>query len=91
MLLVADSAGGGSHTRIQANGSAANGFDAVSARGMTIGAFAGTVSYFSGGEQFTIEARCQEDIVMAPGTPPISSDTACVHPRTSIDPTPNSQ
>jgi hypothetical protein len=90
MLLVADSTSGG-HTRIQANGSAANGFDPVSARGMTIGAFAGTVSYFSGGEQFTIEARCQDDIVMSPAMPPVSSDTACVHPRTSIDPTPNSQ
>jgi hypothetical protein len=88
LLLVADSASGG-QTRIQANGSAANGFDAVSARGTTIGAFSGTVSYFSGGEQFTIEARCRDDIVLAADMPPVSS--ACVHPRTSIDPTPNSQ
>ncbi len=90
MLLVADSATM-AQTRIQANGSAANGFNPVSARGANVGAFSGTVAYFSGGSQFTIQARCEDDIVMSVGAPPLSSDVACVHPRTSIDPTPNSQ
>jgi hypothetical protein len=90
MLLAADSATM-THARIQANGSAANGFDPVTLRGTTLRAFAGTVSYFSGGSQFTIEARCQDDIVTDPNGQPLGSDLACVHPRTSLDPTPNSQ
>jgi hypothetical protein len=90
MQIVTDAATM-SHARIQANASAANGFDPVGLRGATIGAFTGTVSYFSGGTQFTIEARCQDDVVADPNAKPLSSDVACVHPRTSLDPTPNSQ
>jgi len=89
--LIATDSATTAHTRIQGNGSAANGFDPVNGRGMPVGSFAGTVSYFSGGQQFTIEARCQDDIVMDPSAPPLPSDVACVHERTSLDPTPNSQ
>jgi hypothetical protein len=51
----------------------------------SLGSFSGILSYFSGGGgQFTIEARCQDDIVPL-GLPPVPSDTACVHARTILD------
>jgi hypothetical protein len=70
---------------IQANGSTDATFNPVLDKGLSLGAFTGTLYFFSGGSQFTIQARCQDDIV-ALGQPPIPSDTACVHARTVIDP-----
>lgn len=87
--------------RIQANAAAANIFNPVAARGTTVRAFTGLVSYFSGGTQFTIQARCEDDIaILVPaGTQcpagqtcdPKTSDQACVHPRTSADINANSK
>jgi hypothetical protein len=70
---------------IQGDGSSDALFNPVLLRGQTIGSFSGPLLYFSGGAQFTIQARCADDIVTTPGSPPIPSDTACVHARTILD------
>jgi hypothetical protein len=70
---------------IAANGLAANNFDAHALKGKKIGAFTGTLRYFSGGSQFTIEARCDQDVVTDPSKKPLPSDQACVFPRTFND------
>lgn len=73
-LVVSDGTTTGS---VQGNGSTSPSFDPVTTRGATLAAFTGTIRYFSGGQQFTIEARCGEDIVEAGGMPK-PSDKACV-------------
>jgi hypothetical protein len=60
-------------------------FDPVLSKGKPLGSFTGTLRYFSGGSQFTIEARCADDVVTDPHAPPVPSDTACVHARTILD------
>ncbi len=70
---------------VAANGLAANNFDAHALKGKPIGAFTGTLRYFSGGSQFTIEARCDADIVTDPSKKPLPSDQACVFPRAFND------
>ncbi|HEY1695911.1 MAG TPA: hypothetical protein VGG39_27275 [Polyangiaceae bacterium] len=89
-FVVTDSSNN-SKARIQGDASAADLFDPVSARGSVIGAFTGLVSYFSGGTQFTIQARCQDDVVPDRNTAPATSNVACVHPRTSSAINANSQ
>jgi hypothetical protein len=77
--------------KIQADGSASAGFNAVDLRGKSIKAFSGTLRYFSGGSQFTIEARCSDDIIIdLRGTVP-PADKACVFPRSLVDLNENSQ
>jgi hypothetical protein len=71
--------------KMQANGSASPDFDPLLLKGKVIGAFSGTIRYFSGGRQFTIEARCGDDIVVDPSGVPLPSDKACVRPRTDLD------
>ena len=51
---------------IQADGSTDAQFNPVLLKGQYIGAFSGTLDYFSGGSQFTIQARCADDIVVDP-------------------------
>jgi hypothetical protein len=70
---------------IQANGSASAQFDPVANRGKPIHSFTGTLRYFSGGTQYTIEARCEDDIVLDQNAPIIDTGRACVHARTSSD------
>ncbi len=70
---------------VQVNGSAAPGFDPVTTKGQPIKSFSGTLRYFSGGSQFTIEARCSDDIVTDMKAQPMSSSTACVRERTSLE------
>jgi len=89
--LIVDDATDGSHARIQVNAAAANGFNPLDYRGQTIPAFTGLLAYFSGGCQFTINARCSDDIVSDPHGSPLASDVACVHPRTLSDINANSQ
>jgi hypothetical protein len=96
-LIVEDSSNS-SRGRISANAAAANGFDPVLAAGNTVRAFTGLVSYFSGGCQFTVQARCEDDIIYCSGgsclennTSPLVSSNACVHPRTLSDINANSQ
>lgn len=77
--------------KIQADGSASTGFNALDLRGKAIKSFSGTLRYFSGGSQFTIEARCSDDIVLdLRGTIP-PADKACVFPRTLVDLNENSR
>jgi hypothetical protein len=83
-LVVADSASKAS-ARAQANGSAAPGFDPVLAKGQPIKSLTGTLRYFSGGSQFTIEARCGDDIVTDTKAQPMPSSLACVRPRTDLE------
>jgi hypothetical protein len=72
--LVLVSATGGAHASITANGSLSPGFSPLgSNRGVPLAAFTGTLMYFSGGQQFTIQARCVDDIVPAGQTPLPSS------------------
>jgi hypothetical protein len=70
---------------IQGNASASAEFDPVANRGKSVHSFTGTLRYFSGGTQYTVEARCEDDIVLDQNTPPIDSGRACVHARTSSD------
>lgn len=79
--------------RVNANASAAARFDPVVFRGKALGAFTGTLRYFSGGStlNFTIEARCDDDIVTDVAQPPLTSDRACVHPRTILNSNENPQ
>ena len=89
--LIVEDATDGTRARIQVNAAAANGFNPLDYRGKTIPAFTGLLAYFSGGCQFTINARCADDIVSDPNGSPLPSDVACVHPRTLSDINANSQ
>lgn len=73
-LVVSDGATTGT---ILGNGSTDPSFDPVLRRGAMLGAFTGTLRYFSGGQQFTLEARCSDDIVEF-GAQPRPTDKACV-------------
>jgi hypothetical protein len=70
---------------MQVNASSSPGFDPVVSRGKMLGSFTGTLRYFSGGQQFTIEARCSDDIVEDPMAQPLPSSKACVRPRADLD------
>jgi len=83
-MLALRQKGGPRTAKIQADASAAPAFDPLAARGQSIGAFTGTLKYFSGGSQFTIEVRCDKDVVPA-GQAPFPSDDACVNARTDVD------
>lgn len=74
-LVVSD---GVTTNKAQGNGGASPDFDPVSLRGKPVKAFTGTIRYFSGGNQFTIEARCVDDIVLDMNGTPLASDKACV-------------
>ncbi len=73
-----------SSMKIQGNGSTSPTFSASALRGQSIHAFTGTLGYFSGGDQFTIEARCTDDIVVEAEREPLPSNAACVT-RTEVD------
>jgi hypothetical protein len=89
-LIMTDSSDS-SEGRIQGDASSAILFDPVASRGKTIGAFTGVVSYFSGGTQFTINVRCDDDVIANPNDPPNPSNVACVNPRTSAQINANTQ
>lgn len=74
-LVVTD---GVTTNKAQGNGGSSPDFDPVSLRGNPVKAFTGTIRYFSGGNQFTIEARCVDDIVLDMNATPLASDKACV-------------
>ncbi len=98
-LIVTDSSNG-TKARLQSNAAAAVGFNPLSARGTTVKAFTGLLAYFSGGCQFTANARCADDIIYCPpdGSPclqnnsaALPSNQACVHERSQSDINANSQ
>lgn len=86
-LTVTDLVSGNS-AAIQADATASAEFKPLERRGQALKAFSGTLTYFSGGAQFTIEARCKDDIVIDAAAQPLPSDKACVSPRTTTEETP---
>lgn len=62
---------------VQADASASQGFDAMAMRGTPIRSFTGTLHYFSGGQQYTVEARCKDDIVFDLEASPFANDRTC--------------
>jgi len=75
-IVVSD---GTSSVKAQGNATAATSFDPVSYANKNLKAFTGTLRYFSGGSQFTIEARCDADIVTDLNAQPLSSSQSCVN------------
>lgn len=65
-------------SKIQGNGSTSPTFSALALRGQPVHSFSGTLGYFSGGNQFTVEARCSDDIVIEAEREPLPSNSACV-------------
>jgi hypothetical protein len=89
-FIVTDSSTG-QKARVQADAAGSDLFNPLANRGQTIRSFTGIVSYFSGGSQFTLNARCDDDVRCASSSTlcvpsldadPLTSDRACVHART---------
>ena len=74
-VTVSDS--NGRTAAIQADASTAAGFDALALKGKDIRSMSGTMSFFSGGAQYTIEARCADDIIVDLASGPFLSDKPC--------------
>jgi hypothetical protein len=71
---------------ITADSSSSADFKPLLSRGKALKAFSGTLSFFSGGGgQFTIEARCKDDITVDLNAQPLPSDKACVTARTDFE------
>ncbi len=70
---------GSAITKTQGDAVAATSFDPVASAGKQIGAFTGVLRYFSGGSQFTIQARCPDDVIADPNGTPFDSAHACVN------------
>ncbi len=66
--LVVANQDGTAKASITGDGSASPEFNPYALRGQPLLAFTGNLTYFSGGSQFTIQARCSDDIVMVGGT-----------------------
>ena len=86
----------GVSSAIQADASAFAGFSPLQNKGRLIRSFTGTLHYFSGGAQLTIEARCKDDVILELDRQPFGFDNrtdlkqpppplACVFPRTFLD------
>jgi hypothetical protein len=73
---------------IQADATASAEFHPLEKKGQPIKSFTGTLHFFSGGSQYTIEARCKDDIVTDVNQQPLPSDKACVFPRTVAEENP---
>ena len=72
--------------QMQANASTVAVFNASDMRGKQLKSFSGTLRYFSGGSQFTIEARCPDDVIVDLNKEPFPSDQACVTRTISENP-----
>lgn len=81
-LVVSD---GTTTNKAQANGSASADFDPVLSKDKPVRSFTGALRYFSGGNQFTLEARCADDVILDMSKGPIAADVACVR-RNERDP-----
>jgi len=62
---------------IQADATASAGFDPLALKGKELRSFTGTLHYFSGGSQFTVEARCKDDIILDLASAPLRDDLPC--------------
>lgn len=78
----------GNVAAVQADATASAEFKPLEMKGKPLKSFTGTLHYFRGGEQFTIEARCKDDIITDLNQQPLPSDKACVFPRTVLDENP---
>lgn len=86
---------GDPNNTILANTDAIAAFDPHAYRGQVIPSITGTLAHFSGGDlNWTIEARCTDDLITCPigddacqATPPVpmAATAACVKPRTQDD------
>ncbi|MFO0676347.1 MAG: hypothetical protein U0169_07425 [Polyangiaceae bacterium] len=77
--------------KMQVDTSSSAKFDPLAMRGKPLRALTGTLRYFSGGSQFTLEVRCDDDLVVDLAGTPMSTREACVRPRTEIDLNENTQ
>lgn len=75
----------GRSSAIQVDASASAGFDPLQMRGKPIRSFTGTLAFFSGGTQFTIEARCKDDIVLDMVLGPFPDDLPCTTDKECAD------
>jgi hypothetical protein len=75
-IVVTD---GTTTAKAQGNAAAATSFDPVANAGQQLKAFTGLLRYFSGGSQFTIQARCDDDVVADLSKAPLDSSHACVN------------
>jgi hypothetical protein len=82
-LTVEDKSG--NKAAIQADATTSTEFKPLERKGQPVRSFSGTLHFFSGGAQYTIEARCKDDIIVDMNAQPVPSDTACVHERTDLD------
>jgi len=73
-LTVTNANGSGA---VQADSSASASFDPIAMKGIEIRSFTGTLHYFSGGSQFTVEARCSDDIIVDLTQAPRRADLPC--------------
>jgi hypothetical protein len=85
-LTVTDT--NGRSAAIQADASSSASFDPVAMKGKELRSFAGTLHFFSGGSQYTIEARCQDDIVASLDERRFPSDRPCTTNSECSDPPP---
>ena len=88
-ITVTDS--NGQSGAVQADASAAAQFDPVALKGQPLRYFAGTLAFFSGGAQYTIEVRCKDDITISLQEATFTSDRVCTvdddcTPRTGYPP-----
>jgi hypothetical protein len=74
-ITVTDS--NGQSAAIQADATSAAQFDPVALKGVPLRHFAGTMSFFSGGAQYTIEVRCKDDITIDVKAATFPSDRVC--------------
>jgi hypothetical protein len=72
---------------VTADASADADFVPTQFRGKPLGAFTGNLNYFSGGNSFTIDARCADDVITDPSQKPLPSSKACVVARNAADQT----
>ncbi len=77
-ITVTDS--NGNAQPIQADATASAGFDPVTMKGKELRSFGGTLHFFSGGAQYTIEVRCKDDIVVDTKVVPLGADNPCTKP-----------
>jgi hypothetical protein len=87
-IVVADSnpAANPASIKMQVDASsAASSVNPPAIAGHPLESFTGTMSYFSGGSAFTIEARCPDDVIQDLNASPPPTDQACVVPRTSVE------
>jgi hypothetical protein len=78
-IVVQDTTTASNVAKAQGEATAATSFDPVVNAGKPLTSFTGMLRYFSGGSQFTIQARCDDDVRFKSGDQPLDSAHACVN------------